>query len=144
MQVTADVGPALRSAAAFVHAQRSADGLWRDAGGRAGVGSNRASAIVVWALGSCEGASEIVRDSARALLFRQHPDGGWAAGDAAPSDCDSTAWVLLALTRAPLWKPSAIERGVRYVAASLRAGPVNTGLAVQCLLRCGFARGRAA
>ncbi|MGW1952201.1 prenyltransferase/squalene oxidase repeat-containing protein [Streptomyces sp. NPDC001920] len=51
----------------------------------------------------------------RRLIARQRPDGGWAYNTAVPSDADSTAWAVTALTTVPRWRPSALLRAATYL-----------------------------
>ncbi len=50
-----------------------------------------------------------------ALCRRQRPNGGWSYNEKVPTDCDSTAWVMLAILRSRLKKPSTLLRATRYL-----------------------------
>lgn len=112
-----DLESAITAAAGFIGGQRSPDGLWRDFQTLAGPSSEWVSGFVAYALGRSGRTDTGALAVSKALLFRQRPNGGWGYNESVPTDCDSTAWVLLSLSVAPVWKPSAVSRAVRYIKA---------------------------
>jgi hypothetical protein len=99
----------------FIRSRQCADGLWRDFETLAGASSDWVSGFVAHAISSITSLNEITLPTIKNLMLRQRPNGGWSYNRTVPTDCDSTAWVLLALSTAPTWKPSAIKRGIRYI-----------------------------
>jgi squalene cyclase len=95
---------------------QAADGLWRDFRTLAGASSDWVSGFVAYAIASTNWEHPCVLAACKALLYRQRPNGGWSYNRSVPTDCDSTAWVLLALSMGPMWRPSAIQHGHRFLA----------------------------
>lgn len=110
-----DLQASRRAAARYLRDQQSPDHLWRDFRTLAGESTDWVSAFVLHAAGGEETLRGEAFRAAKALMFRQRPDGGWAYGDGVPSDCDSTAWVLFALGHLPMWRPSALWRARAYL-----------------------------
>jgi squalene cyclase len=114
--VVADLDRAVVRAIGYLEASRSGDGLWRDFHTLAGASTDWVSGFVAYAISNAAGSRPSVRAACKALLGRQRPNGGWAYNRAVPTDCDSTSWVLLALSTGPMWRPSAIMSGLRFIA----------------------------
>lgn len=95
--------------------KRSDNGLWYDFHTLAGPSADWVTGFVVYALAHVDYLEETILDVLKRLLFRQRPNGGWSYNEIVPTDCDSTAWVLMSFLTAPVWKPSSIARAVRYV-----------------------------
>jgi squalene cyclase len=99
----------------FLLDRRGADNLWRDFETLAGQSSDWVTAFVTYALSRSLDDSRVLLPSIKELLFRQRPNGGWSYNESVPTDCDSTAWVLLALSTAPIARPSTLMRARRYL-----------------------------
>jgi len=110
------IADAIERGVQFLLANRESDNLWRDFTTAAGPSEDWASAFVSWCLGEAGHAADAI-PTLSALLPRQRPNGGWSYSAAVPTDCDTTAWCLLALAKAPHWRPSAIERAITYAVA---------------------------
>jgi len=106
---------AIKAAVEFIAINRSSDGLWRDFQTDAGASSDWVTAFVAYALGHVGHLNDAILDTLKLLLFRQRPNGGWSYNKTVPTDCDSTAWVLMSFSVAPAWKPSSVVRGIRYI-----------------------------
>lgn len=115
MTLTMNIDNAIYEASCFLQSKQSRDGLWRDFETLAGSSSEWVSGFVLRALSYSECPSEVIFPCLTSLVFRQRPNGGWSYNHAVPTDCDSTAWVLMALSIAHNWRPSAIKRGIRYL-----------------------------
>jgi squalene-hopene/tetraprenyl-beta-curcumene cyclase len=111
-----EVDAAIGRAIGYLEAQRSPDGLWRDFHTLAGTSSDWVSGFVAYAIASAAGRRPSVLTACKVLLARQRPNGGWSYNRTVPTDCDSSSWVLLALSAGPMWRPSAIRRGLRFIA----------------------------
>lgn len=98
----------------LVH-RRSADGLWSDFRTLAGESRDWVTAFVVFAGQRCEALREAAHGAIRSLYYRQRPSGGWGYNETVPPDCDTSAWVLLAMSTSTLWRPSAVGRAVGYI-----------------------------
>ncbi|KJS52630.1 hypothetical protein VM98_30160 [Streptomyces rubellomurinus subsp. indigoferus] len=96
-------------------ARRDPDGLWRDFRTPAGASSHWVTGFVCCSLAEADAEWEVVGPAARQLVTLQRRDGGWAYNGAVPSDADSTAWALLALTTVTPWRQSAAMRAARYL-----------------------------
>jgi squalene cyclase len=100
----------------FIMSMQDPDGLWRDFKTLAGSSSDWVSGFVLRALSS---TSPDPRDlSARAvssLISRQRQNGGWSYNRIVPTDCDSTSWVLLAISPSLHQGASPIKKGMRYL-----------------------------
>ena len=101
---------------AFLESSRSEDGLWRDFKTLAGLSSDWVTGFVSYALIQA-GAKPSLASTLLCLAERQRENGGWAYNRTVPTDCDSTAWVVLALSSDPLSHAAAIDRGIRYIRA---------------------------
>jgi hypothetical protein len=119
---TADVGRALAAGRTFLLERQDADGLWRDFVTLAGEASDWVTGFVAYCAGSLlmdgagtDGLTDAVARAAHELIRWQRPNGGWSYNSAVPTDCDSTAWVLLALSDQPEWRPSSTIRARRYL-----------------------------
>lgn len=110
------VDQAIARATQYLLASRSADGLWRDFHTLAGPSSDWVTAFVAHALASVGVERALLLIVWKALHHRQRRNGGWAYNASVPTDCDSTAWSLLALADGPMWRPSAIRHGVQFLA----------------------------
>jgi squalene cyclase len=106
---------AIALASTFLCRGRSDDQLWQDFHTLAGASLDWVTGFVSYALAASDQMQESVQLALNRLLFRQRPSGGWSYNEIVPSDCDSTAWVLLAISTAQSWRPSAVLRAVRYV-----------------------------
>jgi len=115
MNSSSPIEEAVEAAAAYIEFQRCADGLWRDFHTLAGSSSDWVTGFVSYAITSSDLLKESILDALKTLLYRQRSNGGWSYNETVPTDCDSTAWVLLSLSTAPTWKPSAIRRAIQYV-----------------------------
>ncbi|SFV16015.1 prenyltransferase/squalene oxidase repeat-containing protein [Pseudoduganella namucuonensis] len=112
---TATLNAAIAAAASYLEDARGPDLLWRDFDTLAGESADWVSGFVAY----CAGSSGVLRgacaETLSALLRRQRPSGGWAYNEQVPPDCDSTAWVLLAMSTATIVKPSMVLRALSYV-----------------------------
>jgi len=99
----------------FIRSRQCEDGLWRDFDTLAGTGSDWVSGFITFAISSTGSLNETILQAQKTLASRQRPNGGWSYNKTVPTDCDSTAWVMLALSTSPNWRPSAIKRGIRYI-----------------------------
>src|SRR4051794_20849086 len=106
---------AIAAAASYLVDARSPDLLWRDFETLAGEGSEWVSGFVAFSAGTSGLLRDAVRDCTSTLLQRQRRSGGWGYNERVPPDCDSTAWVLLALATTTVWKPSMVLRALAYV-----------------------------
>jgi hypothetical protein len=106
---------AIRGACAYVAGQQAPDQLWRDFNTLAGEGSEWISGFVASCLGNSGMLRDEVRGSIRGLIRRQRRSGGWGYNERVPPDCDSSAWVLIAMSTTTIWKPSFILQGLSYV-----------------------------
>jgi squalene-hopene/tetraprenyl-beta-curcumene cyclase len=107
---------ALHRAVSFLHAGRSRDCLWRDFRTLAGLSSEWVSGFVAHALLRAEPADPIAASALSVLLERQRPGGGWGYNRTVPPDCDSTAWVTLALLSAAGFKTgNHIDGAMEYI-----------------------------
>lgn len=109
------VSHACAQALRFLEGRRSPDGLWRDFHTLAGASSDWVSAFVAHAIACADCRRPSVLAGCKALLYRQRPNGGWSYNRSVPTDCDSTAWAMLALSTAPMWRPSTIQHGLRFL-----------------------------
>lgn len=109
----------LDQAAAFLTRTQDSDAMWRDFVTLAGESSDWVTAFVAHAAKAApimdDQLSGAVERAARALVRRQRPNGGWSYNLSVPTDADSTALGLLALSDHVSWRPSAVLRGVRYL-----------------------------
>jgi squalene-hopene/tetraprenyl-beta-curcumene cyclase len=95
MNVTPPV--ALERGIGFLLAKQDGDGLWRDFHTPAGEASEWPTGFIGTALCTAGVDGRTLDRVARALIARQHADGGWGYNESVPSDADSTACVLLFL-----------------------------------------------
>jgi len=106
---------AIEAGRAFLEDRQSPDSLWRDFQTLAGESSDWVSGFIACVLNAACWDRPPRLQTLKALLYRQRPNGGWSYNASVPTDCDSTAWTLLALLTGPTWKPSAILRGLTYL-----------------------------
>lgn len=108
---------AVRRTLNFLLAMRRPDGLWYDFHTLAGLSNDWVSAVVLNALAAADSArvADEANRSIAALLRRQRRNGGWSYNEGVPTDCDSTAWAVLAVLTRTQWRPSALVRAARYV-----------------------------
>ncbi|MDO1444620.1 terpene cyclase/mutase family protein [Rhodocytophaga aerolata] len=101
----------------FLTESRSSDGLWRDFKTKADLSSEWVTSFVTYALmhTSPPNWQNNRKMPFQQLFYRQKRNGGWAYNRQVPTDCDSTAWALLALSCCKIWRPSAILRGIDYI-----------------------------
>jgi squalene-hopene/tetraprenyl-beta-curcumene cyclase len=122
--------PAVARALAFIRAEQEEDGSWF---GRWGVNHIYGTGAVLPALMAVgeDMSQDYVRRAVSWVGARQNPDGGWgescasymdaAARGRGPSTPSQTAWALMALLAAGDDQcAGALERGVRYLAATQR------------------------
>lgn len=121
-----EIDRSVAAAAGFLADARSPDGLWRDFQTLAGESCDWVSGFVAFSAGDCDHLRELVRDTLPAILRRQRPSGGWAYNAQVPTDCDSTAWVVLALTASTVWKPSFLLRALAFLARHSTEGGFAT------------------
>jgi hypothetical protein len=107
---------AIHAAQDFIESRRSPDGLWRDFMTLAGPSSEWVSGFVIYARSRCGARDERDLDALKQLLSRQRRNGGWSYNETVPADCDSTAWVMMAISTAPVWRPSAVRHASQYIA----------------------------
>jgi hypothetical protein len=98
----------------FLMSARSEDGLWRDFQTLAGLSSEWVTAFVAYVLSQVNSNSSI-SSTLVCLAQRQRVNGGWAYNEDVPTDCDSTAWSVLALSSAAQCDSTIIARGVEYI-----------------------------
>ena len=110
-----EIDRSVAAASGFLADARSPDGLWRDFQTLAGESCDWVSSFVAFSAGDCRSLRALVRDTLPAILRRQRPNGGWAYNAQVPTDCDSTAWAVLALTTSTVWKPSFILRALAFL-----------------------------
>jgi squalene-hopene/tetraprenyl-beta-curcumene cyclase len=106
----------LEMGGAFLESSRNEDGLWRDFKTLAGLSSDWVTGFVSYALIQAE-AKPSLASTLLCLAERQRENGGWAYNRSVPTDCDSTAWVVLALSSDPPSHSAAIDRGIQYIRA---------------------------
>src|SRR5579871_839530 len=92
------VADALQRGAGFLRSGRSPDGLWRDFRTLAGLSCDWVTGFVAYALRQADPHDEAAADALSLVVRRQRRDGGFSYNKKVPSDCDSTSWVLLALS----------------------------------------------
>jgi squalene cyclase len=115
MITSTDLEKAIMAATNFIKEKYSADGLWHDFYTLAGTSSDWVTGFISYAIAHSNRPNGQVMRALKTLLFRQRPNGGWSYNETVPTDCDSTAWVLMALSTAPTWRPSAIQRAIQYI-----------------------------
>ena len=99
----------------YIQLKKSEDGLWRDFRTLAGQSSDWVSGFVAYAVYCNQELDDRVMKTFKILVERQRSNGGWSYNSEVPTDCDSTAWVVLCLSLGPVWKPSAIRRALHYI-----------------------------
>jgi squalene-hopene/tetraprenyl-beta-curcumene cyclase len=113
----------------FLFKCRNSNGLWCDFNTLAGKSVDWVSSYVISSLADLAIYDEfldrtLLYESTKEILYLQRPNGGWGYNGSVPTDSDSTAWALLALSCMPQWKPSAIEKGLSYLS---RHQDITTG-----------------
>jgi squalene-hopene/tetraprenyl-beta-curcumene cyclase len=121
----ADIDEHIAAAAAHLSRHQSEDGLWRDFETLAGASSDWVSAFICVAAKDCRALRDEVEVALTALVLRQRRNGGWSYNEQVPTDCDSTAWAMMALSTRVMWRPSAILRARRYLVS--HADPSSGG-----------------
>jgi squalene cyclase len=99
----------------FLSTKQYADGLWRDFETLAGASSDWVSAFVSYAISNNLNSSKMILPTHNSLMRRQRFNGGWSYNRSVPTDCDSTAWALLALSTNSHCEISRIQRGLKYI-----------------------------
>ena len=97
----------------FIMSKQDSDGLWRDFYTLAGYGSDWVTAFVIFAIYRI-GKHSILSNSIKQLVRRQRYNGGWSFNFSVPTDCDSTAWILLSLSLFNETFPT-INKGLAYI-----------------------------
>jgi squalene cyclase len=99
----------------FLKGTRCKDSLWRDFDTLAGKSSDWVSAFVSYSVSDSLASERMTLSTRRILMHRQRPNGGWSYNRYVPTDCDSTAWALLALSQNKRYNESVIKRGIHYI-----------------------------
>ncbi len=89
----------LNAARAFLLRRQRPDGVWADFRTLAGESTSWTTAYVAGSLGGGEAEDAACHQAALALIREQQLNGGWGYNAAVPSDCDSTAFAILFLSR---------------------------------------------
>jgi squalene cyclase len=113
------VSGSLQRGVEFLLARQGSDGYWRDFCTPAGEASEWPTGFVGSMLRVADVRTKAIDCAAEALLASQRRDGGWGYNEEVPSDADSTAWVLLFLTRAG-YSGAASARAAAYIAGHQR------------------------
>lgn len=106
---------AIDRAVEFIVSMQDPDGLWRDFETLAGRSSDWVSGFVLQALSISHCPGDVSARAVSALASRQRQNGGWSYNRVVPTDCDSTSWVLLAISPSLHREASTIQKGVRYL-----------------------------
>jgi sporulenol synthase len=122
MTTISDVSSGAARAAAFLSASRGGDGLWRDFRTLAGASSEWVTGFVAHSLSVHDSEDPAFHYAIDALIARQRRSGGWGYSAEVPADCDTTAWVLLAIGSATWRRPSVYHRALEFVCAHRRRG----------------------
>jgi squalene cyclase len=109
------VEQALFKGTRFLMAKRGSDGLWRDFQTLAGLSSDWVSGYIQAQFNQLKKYHSAVDLTHKTLMSRQRPNGGWSFNLRVPTDVDSTAWVLLAFSAIPYWRPSGRLRAISYI-----------------------------
>jgi hypothetical protein len=109
------VEQALFKGTSFLMAKRGNDGLWRDFETLAGLSSDWVTGYIQAQFNTLRKYHSPVELTHKTLMHRQRPNGGWSFNLRVPTDVDSTAWVLLAFSGIPCWRPSAMLRATSYI-----------------------------
>lgn len=120
MLIRSKVKTTIEKGIIFLYEKLSSDGLWHDFETLAGKSSDWVSAYIIYSISDIWLFNGLINqdfkyDFSKRILRRQRINGGWAYNKEVPTDSDSTAWALLALTLVPQWKPSAIIKGLQYL-----------------------------
>ena len=121
-----EIDRSITAASSFLADSRSPDGLWRDFQTLAGESCDWVTCFVAFSARDCDSLRALVRDVLPAILRRQRPNGGWAYNAQVPTDCDSSAWGVLALTSSTVWKPSFLLRALAFLARHSTEGGFAT------------------
>ncbi|HWH94861.1 MAG TPA: prenyltransferase/squalene oxidase repeat-containing protein [Baekduia sp.] len=106
---------AIAAGSRFLSARRSRDGMWRDFHTAAGASADWVTAFVCAMTRDCDELRYDAREAVATLAGRQRPNGGWGYNHAVPTDCDSTAWALLAFRAHEPPDAGAIAAALEYV-----------------------------
>lgn len=110
-----EVDTAIDRALGFIISMQDSDGLWRDFDTLAGSSSDWVSGFVLMALSISPCPGEVSARAISSLISRQRQNGGWSYSRVVPTDCDSTSWVLLAISPSLHRGASPIQKGMRYL-----------------------------
>jgi len=99
----------------YIHEKRALDGLWYDFDTLAGASSEWVSGYILSTLSLLSDYSCPIDRAHKILLTRQRANGGWAYNHKVPTDADSTSWVMMSFSGLPLWRPSAMIRGINFI-----------------------------
>jgi len=110
-----DLDRAVATATDHLLKARDRGGLWSDFRTEAGHSDEWVSGFVACALAQTGDVDDPIAVTLETLLGRQRKNGGWSYNRSIPADCDSTAWVLMALSLFPGQRPSVMERGLRFL-----------------------------
>lgn len=111
-------------------ARRTPDRLWSDFKTEAGRSDEWVSGFVAYAVSQNCNIDRRIEGTLNALAARQRKVGGWAYNRSIPPDCDSTAWVLMALSAGGARRPSVVLRALRFLAS--HQDPLAGGFATYC------------
>ena len=106
---------AIGRAVGFIISTQDPDGLWRDFETLAGSSSDWVSGFVLRALSISPSSGDVSARAVSSLTSRQRQNGGWSYNRIVPTDCDSTSWVLLAISPSLHRGASPIQKGGRYL-----------------------------
>jgi squalene cyclase len=109
------VETAIGKAVGFIISTHDPDGLWRDFETLAGSSSDWVSGFVLRALSISHNPGDVSARAVSSLTSRQRQNGGWSYNRVVPTDCDSTSWVLLAISPSFHQGASPIQKGVQYL-----------------------------
>ena len=113
---------AVRRGVDFLSKEQDDDGMWRDFMTPAGKASSWVTGFVLSAAAAAALDHTSIARAARVLIERQTPDGGWGYNEDTPSDADSTAWVVLALSNQRFDFGDAIPRAAAFLRRHRRRG----------------------
>ena len=122
MTAIGEISSGATRAASFLSASQSGDGLWRDFRTLAGASSDWVTAFVAHALSVHDPEDPASHRAIDGLMTRQRRSGGWGYSAKVPADCDTTAWVLLAIGSATWRRPSVSRRALDFVWAHRSRG----------------------
>lgn len=114
----------------FLKSKQNSDGLWRDFETLAGASSDWVSGFVSTVVLLADDPLEMTDKAINSLASRQRLNGGWSYNSIVPTDCDSTSWVLLALSTAPNLNENIIHKGIRYIIS--HQNKISGGFSTYC------------